>query len=69
MLVAEKPVLFLLCPGRKQPHVLLGVPSPLQRAMLEKEDGLEELRALWSPRAARSTPSTLRSPIKRRMTT
>jgi hypothetical protein len=36
MLVAVKPVLLLLCPGRKQPHVLLGVPSPLQRAMLEK---------------------------------
>jgi hypothetical protein len=47
MLIAENTMLFLLSPGGKQqPHVLLGVPSPLLRAM--PEDGSEELRALWS---------------------
>jgi hypothetical protein len=48
MLIDENTMFFLLSPGygKQQPHVLLGVPSPLLRAM--PEDGSEELRALWS---------------------
>jgi hypothetical protein len=54
MLIDENTVLFLLWPGRKpQPHVLLGVPSPLLRTV--PEDGSVELGALchYGPRGCK----------------